>query len=37
MLTATLLGVWLGVRYDADAAAADCRAVAHEITSWGRP
>ena len=36
MLTATVLGVWLGVRYDAAAAAADCRAVAQEIMSWGR-
>jgi hypothetical protein len=35
MLTATLLGVWLTVRYDAGAAAADCRAIAREITSWG--
>jgi TetR/AcrR family transcriptional repressor of nem operon len=36
MLTATFLGVWLGVRYDAAAASADCRAVAQEILSWGR-
>jgi TetR/AcrR family transcriptional repressor of nem operon len=35
MLTATLFGVWLGVRYDAAAAAADCQAIAKEITSWG--
>lgn len=35
MLTATLLGVWLGVRYDAAAAADDCRAIAKEIASWG--
>jgi TetR/AcrR family transcriptional repressor of nem operon len=35
MLTVTLLGVWLGVRYDAAAAAGDCRAIALEITSWG--
>jgi AcrR family transcriptional regulator len=37
MLTAMLLGVWLTVRYDAAAAAADCRAIAQEITSWEPP
>lgn len=35
MLTALLLGVWIAVRSDPAAAAADCRAIALEITSWG--
>jgi AcrR family transcriptional regulator len=35
MLTALLLGVWIAVRSEPAAAAADCRAIALEITSWG--
>ena len=34
MLSASLFGVWLAVRSDAAAAAADCRAIAQEIASW---
>jgi AcrR family transcriptional regulator len=35
MLTASVLGVWIAVRSDATTAAATCRAIAQEITSWG--
>jgi AcrR family transcriptional regulator len=34
MLTASVLGVWLEVRSDRAAAAATCRAITREISSW---
>lgn len=34
MLTAVVLGVWIVVRSDSAAAAATCRAIAREISSW---
>jgi AcrR family transcriptional regulator len=37
MLTVSALGVWIVVRSDATTAAATCRALAQEITSWGSP
>jgi AcrR family transcriptional regulator len=36
-LSAAAMGVWLAVRVDHEAAAATCRAIATEITSWGTP
>jgi AcrR family transcriptional regulator len=35
MLTVSALGVWIAVRSDSTGAAATCRALAQEITSWG--
>jgi AcrR family transcriptional regulator len=35
LLTVSVLGVWLAVRSDPVAAAATCRAIAREISSWG--
>ncbi len=34
MLTVSLIGVWLAVRSDPAEAAATCRAIAREISSW---
>jgi hypothetical protein len=36
LLAVSTMGVWLAVRTDPSAAASSCRAVANEITSWGR-
>ena len=36
LLAVSTMGVWLAVRTDPTAAARSCRAVANEITSWGR-
>ncbi|MEY2431474.1 MAG: TetR/AcrR family transcriptional regulator, transcriptional repressor for nem operon [Acidimicrobiaceae bacterium] len=35
MLTVSLFGVWIAVRSDAADAAATCRSIAQEVTSWG--
>jgi TetR/AcrR family transcriptional regulator, transcriptional repressor for nem operon len=35
MLTVSVLGVWLAVRSNADAAASTCSDIAEEILSWG--